>query len=119
MNTITRNIYITNSFNYDFSKAKKYFSGSGKFITITSGRINIEKVKNLTISISSAIEDITIDDYLLLSGNIVVCSIVAALVFEKLGVLNLLIWDARKNCYFNRTVNHTDYINIENHPQIK
>jgi len=97
------NIFITNVHGHDTSPADEFLK-DGKIIPITEGRQNIFNTESQIRHIKQVLKNMNSNDYLLLAGNATVSSICTALVFEKFGIVNLLIWDARKSGYVERTL---------------
>jgi|SaaInlLV_10m_DNA_3_1039740.scaffolds.fasta_scaffold19848_2 hypothetical protein len=107
-----RNVYITNfNSSYSFFNISD-FASHDNIKHITSGRLNIHSIKELTRKITYSIADITPDDYVLLCGSTIAQAISLAIIFEKLGSINLLIFDALKNEYFMRKMSVSDYDDI-------
>lgn len=107
MNKRTKNIYITNDSGYNFSSAKEFLV-DGDFIPVTVGRVNIMHTDSLMGKIKFIIDDMNADDYILISGNSVVASLVVTSVMNKFGYINLLLWNAPEYTYFHRKITITD-----------
>jgi len=99
------NIFITNLHGHDTSSAKEFLTSEGsKIIPITEGRQNIFNTESQIRHIKQVLNNMAMRDYLLLAGNATVSSLCTALVYQKFGVVNLLIWDARISNYVERTL---------------
>jgi len=96
------NVYIVNQAGHDFSTAAKF----GALIPITEGNINIARPDRDLFHITKKIEDISEDDLILLSGNILinVMVITALLTIKQFKVLNLLIYDAKLKKYIKHSL---------------
>ena len=96
-------VYITNTKSFDMSPAKKYgelvvmYDGSPHDIFMLSKHIHIIKTK---------LAEMDKSDYLLLSGNLILNMLAGAIVLEKFGYINLLLYDVRNMKYETRVI-HT------------
>ena len=100
------NVYCTNVFGHDISKADEFIKDGGGVINITEGRINIFKTDSLERKIKGSLKDMVDTDLILIAGNAVVASLVCAYVSYIFGVLNVLIWDNNESNYVERTINY-------------
>ena len=99
-----KNIFVTNYIDFDLDDAWQYAEKGGSILPITKGRINIFNVDNLIRKIKAKLVQMTTDDWLIISGNPVVSSLVCSLVAQRFGKINLLLWDARNRAYVPRKV---------------
>lgn len=72
-------VYITNTAGHDFTQAKKF----GEIVWITRGFVSFQSLDRLKYKIIDQIKDSTPDDYLLISGTLLV-SIVAAIAWYEM-----------------------------------
>lgn len=79
----------------DLSQALKF--GNIK-VLLPPGDYN-HSTPHLAEKVITGIQDMTIEDWILLMGDPTVIALTGALVWEKLGVLNMLKWDKFKNDY--------------------
>lgn len=102
----TSNIYVTHYVEdrFDLNPALDYLSGDGEIKIIMRGQVNPFNLSQAVTKIKEEVQTFTEDDWLILSGNIVISSLVTAIVSEKFPVLNLLIWDSRKRDYIARRI---------------
>ena len=103
-----KNVFITNYVDFDLDDAWKFIEKKGSIIPITKGRINIFNIDNLVRKIKEKLVEITEDDWVIISGNPVVSSLVCSLIIQKFGKMNLLLWDARNRNYVPRKVSQKE-----------
>jgi hypothetical protein len=75
-----------------YSDAEKY----GDLQAVTNGYVKFENVQDLSHQIMKKLISSSIHDFLVLSGNNLVCSMVFFLWMRKHGVCNILHWDKDK-----------------------
>lgn len=94
-------VYVVNDMHHNFKKAERF----GKITYITSGKVPIYKtdvVKNL---VKKGMEKFNAkEDYLLLSGHVLVCVIAALQVVKGDTPIKLLVFDAKTQDYFVRHI---------------
>jgi|TARA_Y100000034_G_C6650607_1_gene284717 hypothetical protein len=99
------NVYVTNyTENYDIRPALDHVRGGGKLLPVTRGKINIFQTEELVRKIDTVVMQMDKDDWVLISGNTVVSSLVVAKVYDVFGHINLLLWDSREKSYAPRIV---------------
>ena len=102
------NIYITNQNGYNFSRAKKFLVDGGEFKYLSQGKsamINTHKTwRNMKVDLSK----ITENDWIIPCGNVALNQMVGFYVGIRLGVLRLLIFDARSETYKPRELYYSE-----------
>jgi len=100
------NVYVINFSGHNISTCKRFIK-KGKIIYLTEGSVNIFNIDRVLYDLKAKLENYNDNDYLLLSGNVVLNVLVALIVKDMVEHLNLLIWDARETVrdYRQRTVN--------------
>jgi len=100
------NVYVINFSGHNISTCKRFIK-EGNIIYLTEGAVNIFNIDRVIYDLKAKLENYNGNDYILLSGNVVLNVLVALILKDKTEHLNLLIWDARENVrdYKLRTVN--------------
>lgn len=91
-------IYIVNSAGHNFSEAERF----GQVEVLTEGKVNIFSTERIKGELEEGLRNVGKDDYLLLSGNVVLNVLAALIMKEKTGVINMLIYDAARKTYVPR-----------------
>lgn len=94
-------IYIVNygpHMNDALEKVKKEYQTE----ILTEGSVNIFATDRLRYELEQKMKNIQPDDYLLLGGNTVINSIAAIIMYEKTGIVNFFIYDAKTKEYVKR-----------------
>lgn len=104
METATVNpskVYVANLANLDYSKAEKF----GTIVPMTKHYVRFDDIESLTTKISRTLDETTPHtDYLVLSGNNLVCAIVLHLWLKRHAYARILHWDTRNERYIVITV---------------
>jgi hypothetical protein len=112
-----RKVFIVNlNDKVDLEKVQEF----GKVVVMTSNYVRVDAPDFVYRLIRKHLIEATDSDYLLLSGNSALCSIVALYWFMKFGVVNALVWKAHKRTTSTRgtyeplTITAVDINRIEN-----
>jgi hypothetical protein len=87
-----KGVYIVNHAGYDYEAAKTY----GNLVFLTKGYIDLKEQPDVKDQLRSLIESATAEDYLLLSGNNLLCVAAFDLWKSIHGKVNILHWSNRK-----------------------
>ena len=102
-------VYITNFAGHDYAAAEKY----GELIWITKGYVSFQSLDRVKFEVVEKIQGSTPDDWLLLSGTLLI-SVVAALAWlSKHGVVKLLIFDKKDSSFRELIITHVNLHAIE------
>lgn len=107
------NVFVTNYVDFDLDDAWRFASKGGSIIPITKGKINIFNVESLLRKIKTSLVQMEADDWVVISGNPVVSSLVCSHISQKYKKINLLLWDARNRCYVPRKVSIKETLSEE------
>jgi hypothetical protein len=88
-------VYVTNFSGYTYEKADSY----GELIFITQGFVNIENVNDLRAKLTSFIRNANERDYLLLSGNNLLCGLAIHIWLDIHNSCKVLHWNGLKKGY--------------------
>lgn len=94
------NVIVVNKSCHDYSKAQVF----GKLTYLSTGNLNRFDTVDMYRKFSEIIEKSDKNDYLLLSGLAIMNSIACALFAVHHHRLNLLLWNARKSEYIEKTI---------------
>jgi len=86
-------VWITNYAGHEFSLAKQY----GELRYITKGYISFSSLDRLKFHIAGQLVESQPEDYLLLSGTIIICVIAAIVWFKMHKKIKLLNWDRKSS----------------------
>ena len=102
MKSKSSRVFISNLGAHDYTKVKKY----GELVPITEGQVNIFHTDRLIANIKEKLlaENATREDFLLLSGNALVSSLVLHEWLKKFGKARLLIYNAVSRDYELRDI---------------
>lgn len=101
-------VYIANLAGHDYSKAKRY----GHFTFLTEGSINPTNTDRILYDLSKQLADSEREDFILLSGHQIICSIAALVMLTMHGQVNFLIFDAVKQDYVSRSITHSQLTEV-------
>lgn len=93
-------VYVVSDTGHDFSSAEE--RGTLKYMF--DGKINVFASDKLCQDIQEAVRDSGPDDYLIPSGNALAACIAFAVLMEKHGKVNTLIYSFKNELYEIRTV---------------
>ena len=97
----TSRVFIANQANLDYAKAEKF----GTLVPITKHFVRFDDIDGLTTKISRLLDDtMPHTDYLVLSGNNLVCAIVLHLWLKRHAYARILHWDTRNERYVIVTI---------------
>ena len=94
------NVYVVHLKDFDVSRAAAY----GTLIPMFTGKINIFNVTALAFQVKEKLKDYKKEDYLLLTGNLVLSALAVAAVVQNFKTANLLVFDIKRNEYLPRTL---------------
>jgi len=97
-------IFITHNNGQDTEDARRFLQGDGKFYSFAEGRRNIFHFDSLNREIKQIFKMMSPYDYLLISGNIVISSLVTALVYSEFKRVKVLIWNHHEKEYVVRAI---------------
>lgn len=93
-------VYVTNQSHHDTSKAGQY----GKLIYVTEGKVNIFRTDDLIDELKEKLKDFKQDDFLVYTGNSVVCSLCLSILLTKHNIVKILIFNNHSLEYVLRQV---------------
>jgi hypothetical protein len=101
-------IYVTNYAGHDLSHAFRFTALSRKEaqVNLTEGNVDIFDITRLIYTIKQKIRQSNKDDFLLLSGSIILNCIAFSQWLERHGMVNLLIYNSKERCYTLRKITH-------------
>jgi hypothetical protein len=88
-------VYVTNFSGYTYDKADSY----GELIYITKGFVNIGNINELKKRLNTFITQTDKDDYLLLSGNNLLCALALHLWINHHSNCKVLHWNGLTKSY--------------------
>ena len=94
-------VYVVNNTNHDYSKAEQY----GELVYATKGQLPILKTSTVRAMLEKGLAKFTKDDYLLISGPVIVNIMAATLLFNKFDTVKFLVFDAKQQDYVVRHLN--------------
>lgn len=95
-----RRVFVPNRSHHDFSSAERY----GKLVFLTEGYLNRFNINHIFRMCSQAMADAEADDYLLVSSLSVVVAAASAIMADRFGRVNYLIWDRERRIYQSQEV---------------
>lgn len=93
-------VYIPNKSLHNFSDAKRF----GELVFCTEGTINREDVNHIARLVSTAMEGVEANDYIMIASLSVINSIMCGIFVGKFGRLNLLLFDDDTQRYISRKI---------------
>jgi hypothetical protein len=92
-------VYVVHQRDFDLSKAKTY----GELVVMFEGSIdNIFNLTHLAYLVKSKLKDMHSNDYLVLSGNMVLNVLAVATALQNFGLVNVLLYDIKRAEYVPR-----------------
>jgi hypothetical protein len=101
-------VYVTNQTGYLYDSAESL----GELVFITKGYVDFRDLAKVRTRLNNFIKGANKDDYLLLSGNNLLCSIATHDWLRIHGICRLLHWNPTKNKYTEYTL--TPDFNLKN-----
>ena len=98
------NVFCTHNNNQDMEDAKRFLRDDGKIYSFVDGRKNIFHFDTLKKEIDQIFELMQPNDYLLIAGNLVISSLVTALVYERFKRVKVLIWNYNEKKYVEEVI---------------
>jgi hypothetical protein len=84
-------VYVTNFAGHDYQHAERY----GELVWITKGYVSFQSLDRVKYSIIEKIKDSSAEDWLLLSGTIIINVIAATVWLAIHGQVKLLVFDKK------------------------
>lgn len=104
----TSNVYVANLANLDYSQAEKF----GSLVPFTKHYVKFNNIDGLTAKVSNDLTQVDPNiDYLILSGNNLICALVFHLWIKRFNYARILHWDTRSERYIVLTIG-TDVLHI-------
>lgn len=82
-------VWVANYAGHEFQKAARY----GRVRKITVGHISFSSLDRLKFQIANELTQTQAEDYLLISGAAIICTIAAVIWMSMHGKVKLLYWD--------------------------
>lgn len=101
-------VWVPNKSGHDFSDAQRRF-GELKFLS--RGKVNILDINSHYITFVEQMKDARPDDYLLVSSAGALCVLAAAILVEKFGQINMLVFSDGK--YIERNVDISALLEVD------
>jgi len=102
------NVFVTHNNNQQLDDAERFLMDGGKIYSFTEGRKNIFHLDTLQREIKQVFDKMSPNDYLLIAGNLVISSVVTALVYSEFKKVKVLIWNYNDKQYVQETI---DFLN--------
>lgn len=99
-------VFVVNRSSHDYSAAKDY----GRLTYLSDGLVNRYKTNNIHRKFKKILENVSPDDYLLVTSLPELNIVATGIIVTKHGKINLLIFQPKTNDYTVRTV---DFSNTE------
>jgi len=101
-------VFVTNYAGHDYTQAEQF----GKIVFVTKGFVSFESLDRLKFMVTESLLDTTPDDYILLSGTTLICSLVVSIWLHMHKVAHILNWDKKTSDYrlLTLTTEHLDKI---------
>lgn len=96
-------VWIVNYAGHDHSTAEEY----GELDFLTRGYVSMGSLDRLFYTVTEAIEKTEEEDYLLLSGLIVLNALAASVWLQRHGKVKLLLWDQKLGHYRLLTISQS------------
>lgn len=93
-------VWIVNSAGHNFDAAESY----GELIPLTVGKVNIFNVERLIREFKGMLANHKKEDWILLSGNVILNVLAVAIVLIKHGEVRMLLYDVIKKEYVPREI---------------
>lgn len=94
-------IFVSNMAGHDYTALRRW----GDVIApITTGQLNFSSLDRVKFQVAEGMKDVTVDDYLALSGAAVVNVMAALIWFHTHGLVKLLNYDKRTGNYREITI---------------
>lgn len=97
----TPRVYVANLANLDYSQAEKF----GTLVPFTKHYVKFNNIDGLTAKISNDLTQVNPqEDFLILSGNNLICALVLHLWMKRYNYARILHWDTRSERYIVLTI---------------
>ena len=93
-------VWVVNYSGHKIHKAKQY----GEIVILTRGKVNVFQGDRLMYELVEQMKDIIEEDYILISGTPILNVFVLTIALTLIGKVNYLLYDARDNEYYIRTL---------------
>ena len=97
-------VFITHDNLQDTEDAKRFLRGNGKMYSFAEGRKNIFHFETLNREFKQIFKTMSPYDYLLIGGNIVISSLVSALVYSEFQKVKVLVWNYHEKMYIEKVI---------------
>lgn len=94
-------VYVLNDMTHDYSTAERH----GELVYVTEGRFPIFKTDTLINKLKEELKDFADEDFLLISGPSLLAIYSVPMLLKRLGVIKLLVFDAKQQSYVVRHIN--------------
>jgi hypothetical protein len=91
-------VFVISNMTHNYSSAEKF----GKLVNVTEGKVPIFKTDTMISLLKHGLMTFSDDDYLLISGPALLCIMATTILFNKLGKIKLLVFDAKEQDYIVR-----------------
>lgn len=88
-------VYVTNYAGHDYKEAERF----GKIVYVTRGFVSFQSLDRLKFVVAEALIDSNKDDYVLLSGTTLICSLACMIWLELHEKVKILNWDKKTREY--------------------
>ena len=95
------NVYVTNQSNHNMDGAMEF---GENIYYLTKGKVNIFRTDDLIDELRLKLVSFQKDDYLVFTGNSVVCGLAISILFTKHKSLKLLLYNGRSMEYVPRQI---------------
>lgn len=100
----TRTVWVPNNKGHNLDGAMKF----GKVVLLTEGKVNIFNVDQYLSKFRSETANSTEDDFVLPCGSISLNMLLANVIMERHGKVNLLLFDLKRSEYVTRHYSKED-----------
>ena len=100
-------VFVVNQAGHDISPVRAVVPDA-EIVCLSEGNVNVFNTDRVIRDFGVRLVGSGSDDYLLLSGSIAINLLAFAILFERHGQVNALLWHARENRYVPRTIRKED-----------
>lgn len=108
LSEVPRKVWVVNAAGHDHSAAEPF----GELHAVTEGRAHIFNVQRQTAEMCDILDHFRPDDWLLLSGHVILNCLATAIIMKKHGNVNFLIYDVVRKEYVPRNINEKQVSNM-------
>ncbi len=88
-------VHVTNYAGHDYKEAERF----GKIVYVTRGFVSFQSLDRLKFLVAEALMNSHADDYVLLSGTTLICSLSCMIWLELHNRIKILNWDKKTREY--------------------